>query len=67
MRKATAAWTIEMWVSCPSCKNYIDVSFEKVDEWWHEFGLPGETKEDLDYQIHCDECHETFIIDKTEY
>lgn len=61
MSKLTALWTLELNVTCPHCKEYVDL-FEDPDffeDRTEDFSVLHLT----DQEVYCPECGETFICD----
>lgn len=59
-----ASWTIELNITCPSCKKHVDLTDQP--EFWECF--PGHIEDHLeskDNEVCCPECGHEFICDFT--
>lgn len=66
--KASAEWSYELWVTCPYCGNFFDLT--RTDQWgeglFEAFNF-FENKKNLDVEVICEECKKDFIINETIY
>lgn len=64
MKKASATTYLEVWVDCPHCQNYQEVTDELREELVSDL-----TANHLDTEINCDnkECKKVYMVTKVTY
>ncbi len=64
MQTACAKTSLEIWVTCPYCKDYQDRSETLIE---HLEGTSQLRLESCEIEINCEYCNRTFLITSIDY
>lgn len=72
MKKVTGSLSIEANVECPHCEHYFDLfsiqsMIDDAHLWRRLFGKDQIGTDDLNDEIDCPKCHESFMVGEIEY